>query len=69
MLFEAKDVDHQKGKIGFFSDNSTKLMVNYLQIKSNNCSPMNFNIEKFIYSRNCSRFTYNLDTGIFENLW
>lgn len=28
MLFEAKDVDHQKGKVGFFTDDSTKLMVN-----------------------------------------
>lgn len=69
LLFEVKDVDHQKGKIGFFADHSTKFMVNFMQIVSKNCTPAEFNKPKFIFSKKCSRFNYNLESDTFENLW
>lgn len=69
MLFEVKDVDHQKGKVGFFSDNSTKFMVNFMHIDSKECSAAEFNKPKFVYSKKCSRFNYNLESDTFENLW
>jgi len=69
MLFEVKDVDHQKGQVGFFADESTKFMVNFMHIDSKVCSPADFNKPKFIFSKNCSRFNYNLESDTFENLW
>lgn len=69
MLFDVKDNDHQRGKFGFFSDNSTQLMVNQFNVVPLKCTPLDTEIDDQVYSAMCSRQNYAMSVGGFKNNW